>query len=120
MTNITINHRNASIEMSKATAKATSVYGSPEYNDLIAVRKEFPSYRLVIKTANRTVNGFKGMNYAFMEEYISKHDNADARLSDFQKLRDSDLTYSEIKQWFLNTYPIFKTCATRAEWILAA
>lgn len=120
MTNININHKNATIELNKATAKATSVFGSQAYNDLVAARNDFPSYRVVVKTTKKTSDGFKGMNFDFMKEYISKHKNADARLAEFQKLCDAKLSYGEIKQWFLKEYPIFQKCQTRADWILAA
>lgn len=119
MTNIIINFKKNTIEISKSFAKKASAYGTEAYLELANAKKEFPNYRLVIKSS-KSKNAFKGMDFDFMMEYISKHDNAEKHMADFKKLRDSALAYGEIKQWFIITYPIFKDCETRAQWILAA
>ena len=119
MSNITINYKNSTIEITKSFEKQASVYGSQAYNELREARAEFPAFRLVIK-ANKSSSAFKGMDYDFMIAYIEKHENAEQRKAEFDKLRASGLTYGEIKQWFVETYPIFKNCETRVQWILAA
>ena len=119
MSNITINYKNSTIEITKSFEKQASVYGSQAYNELREARAEFPSYRLAIK-ANKSSSAFKGMDYDFMIEYIEKHENAEQRKAEFVKLRASGLTYGEIKQWFIDTYPVFEKCKTRAQWVLAA
>jgi hypothetical protein len=48
------------------------------------------------------------------------HDDAEKRMDFFEKLQLNGLTYCEIKAWFIEQYPIFKDCKTRADWILAA
>ena len=40
-------------------------------------------------------------------------------MAEFEKLCASDISYGEIKQWFVETYPVFKDFKTRAQWILA-
>ena len=119
MNNITINFKKNAIEINKSFEKKASVFGSEAYIELFNARKEFPSYRLVIK-ANKSSNTFKGMDYDFMIEYISKHENAEQRKAEFDKLRENNLSYGEIKQWFVSTYPVFQNCNTRSQWILAA
>ena len=119
MTNITINYKKNTIEITKSFEKKASAYGSEAYYELSEARKAFPNYRLVVKTT-KSNNSFKGMKYEFMMEYISKHDDAEQRMEEFEKLRACDLSYGEIKQWFIETYPVFKNCETRAQWILAA
>ena len=119
MSNITINYKNSTIEITKSFEKQASVYGSQAYNELRNARAEFPSYRLAIK-ASKSSNAFKGMDYDFMIEYIEKHEDAEQRKAAFEKLRASGLTYGEIKQWFINTYTVFQNCKTKADWILAA
>ena len=119
MSNITINYKKSTIEITKSFEKQASVYGSQAYNELREARAEFPTYRLVIK-ANKSSSAFKGMDYDFMIEYIKKHENAEQRKAEFDKLRASGLTYGEIKQWFVDTYPVFEKCKTRAQWVLAA
>ena len=119
MRNITINFKKNTIEISKSFAKSASVYGTEAYRELIETKKEFPNFRLVVKTS-KSNNTFKGMDFNFMREYISKHDNAEQLIADFEKLCDSKLSYGEIKAWFIAHYPVFHDCKTRADWILAA
>ncbi len=119
MSNITINYKKNTIEITKSFEKKASVYGSEAYRELKEARNEFPNYRLVVKTT-KSNNSFKGMDYDFMLDYIAKHENAEQRKAEFEKLRACDLSYGEIKQWFTETYPVFKNCETRAQWILAA
>ena len=119
MTNITINYKKNTIEISKSFAKSASAYGTQDYYALVEAKKEFPNFRLVVKTS-KSNNTFKGMDFNFMREYISKHDNADEMMESFTKLCDSKLSYGEIKAWFIAHYPVFHDCKTRADWILAA
>jgi hypothetical protein len=119
MSNITINYQKSTIEITKSFEKKASVFGSEAYIELSDARKEFPAFRLVIK-ANKSSSAFKGMDYDFMIAYIEKHENAEQRKAEFGKLRASGLTYGEIKQWFIDTYPVFEKCKTRAQWVLAA
>lgn len=119
MTNITVNYKKNTIEITKSFEKKASVYGSEAYYELSKARNDFPNYRLVVKTT-KSNNSFKGMDYEFMLDYISKHEDPEQRKSEFNKLRDNNLSYGEIKQWFVSTYPSFKDCKIRAQWILAA
>ena len=119
MANITINYKKNTIDITKSFEKSASAFGSEAYNELCAARNAFPSYSLVIK-ANKSSNSFKGMDYNFMKEYISKHENAEKHTEELQELIDKKLSYGEIKQWFVEIYPAFKEYKTRAQWILAA
>lgn len=121
MKNITINFNNSTIELTKATAKAASVFGSQAYKDLIEARNQFPTFRVVTKETARGKSNLKGLNYSFMDNYIRTHSDSKARLSEFAKLRKSGISFFEIKKWFLNTYPIFKdNSKSKADCILAA
>lgn len=119
MKNITIDYAKKTIEITKSFEKKAREYGSDAYKALRDVRNEFEGYELVVK-APKSSNAFKGMDYAFMEEYISKQENADELMEGFNKLRENELSYGEIKQWFIKKFPVFKDCKTRADWILAA
>ena len=48
MSNITINYKNSTIEITKSFEKQASVYGSQAYNELREARAEFPTYRLAM------------------------------------------------------------------------
>ena len=119
MKNIRLDYAKETIEITKAFEKKASIYGSPEYRELIDAKKEFPNFRIVVKTT-KSNNSFKGMDYDFMREYISKHEDAEKLTEELNKLIDMKLSYGEIKQWFIEIYPVFKDCVTRAQWVLAA
>ena len=119
MKNITINYAKKTIEITKSFEKKAREYGSDAYKALRDARNEFEGYELVVKTS-KSSNTFKGMDYDFMVEYISKQENADEIMADFHRLRENELSYGEIKQWFVEKFPVFTTCTTRAQWILAA
>ena len=119
MKNIRLDYTNETIEITKAFEKKASIYGSLAYNELATVRRDFPNFKLKISEA-RGSNGFKGMDYDFMRAYISKHENAEERSEQFERLVGLKLSYGEIKQWFISEFPVFEKCNTRAQWILAA
>lgn len=119
MKNITIDYTKKTIEISKSFEKKAREYGSNAYRILKDARNEFEGFSLVIKSP-KSSNTFKGMDYDFMAEYISKQTNADELMEKFKKLREMELSYGEMKQWFIAEFPIFENCKTRAEWILAA
>ena len=119
MSNITVNFKKNTIEITKSFEKKASVYGSEEYRALCDAKREFPNFRLVIKTP-KSKNIFKGMDEKFMETYISNHDEENKIIAEFKKLTESKLPLGELKQWFFEVYPVFKSCKTRTDWILAA
>jgi hypothetical protein len=118
MKNITIDYAKKNIEITKSFEKKAREYGSVAYHELSKVRNEFPSFDIVIK-APKVSNTYKGMDFDFMEEYISKQTNAEELMADFKKLREK-INYGEMRQWFIGKFPVFKDCKTRADWIFAA
>ncbi|MBE6529390.1 MAG: hypothetical protein E7680_02155 [Ruminococcaceae bacterium] len=121
---IKINYQNSTIELSKATAKEASVVNSDAYTKLLAIRNEFPTFKVVVKERARSkknLKGLKGLNFSFMENYIKNHSDSETHLSEFATLKASGISFFEIKQWFLKTYPIFKDISkSKADCILAA
>ena len=118
MANINLNYSKKVLEISKSFEKSASAYGSAAYLELAEARKAFPDFTIRVVKSKKTSTD-KGMGYDFMEEYISTHENSEINLANFNKLK-AKLVYGEVKQRFVNTYPVFKNCATRAEWVLAA
>ena len=121
MKKMNINFQNSTIELSKAKAKAASIFDSDAYKELIEVRTQFPNFKVVIKETAKSNGRMKGFNYDFMENYIRTHSDSEARIAEYEKLKNSGISYFDIKKWFLNTYPIFKdTSKSKADCILAA
>ena len=116
MTNITINAKNHTIEMNKTTAKAASIYGTEEYNALQAVRRDYPTYRVITVKQKGAKPEYKGMDYKYMEKYIAAHDDENGSImaqykmltgkSEAGKDAMADAAcYADVKAWFLMTYP---------------
>lgn len=113
-TNIRINDKNNTIEITKKFASAAKRFGTDEYNDLQVVRKDYPNYRVEIKTSSKKADCFKGLTFGYMEMFIRTHN--DELLKDFFLLCGKDengeekemaptASYGEIKQWFLTQFP---------------
>ena len=116
--NFKVNFIARTIEVSTSFAKKASIYGSAEYLMLTNAQKAHPEYTLDIQNPKRT--GIKGIDYDFMRNYIITHDETTEVLPAFEKLLDGKLPYPEVKAWFIEQYPVFKDCKTKADWILAA
>ena len=113
-----INEKKCAIEMSKKEAKAAAKFGSVEYKDLQAARKDYPNFKVVTVTRKSTAkkNPFKGLTYEYMEMYIEKHDDDDKSImAEYKMLRGltdeaeevlaESFTYPEMKDWFLKKFP---------------
>lgn len=121
---LTINDRNRTIEMTKKFANAAKRYGSREYEDLQAARRDYPRYKVVTRSTKRKKDSFKGLTFDYMENYIKNHEKENAAiLNKFYQLCGKDengdtikinnnvvehVSYGEIKKWFIKQYPIFK------------
>ena len=118
MTAITINAKNRSIELTKTFATASSKFGTPEYDQLQQVRKDYPNYKVVTVTRKATKTdkpSYKGLTYEYMVKYIKSHDKAEENMAEFMELRGvseegenalaESAHYQTIKDWFLGKYP---------------
>lgn len=116
MTNITINSKNNTIELTKAFEKKASQYGTMEYNNLQAVRRDYPTYSVVVlrsssKKGAKTLNDYlKKITFKQMEAFIKSHDENGEVMNEFNRRmgRTDDgviaYTYPEIKKWFIEQY----------------
>ena len=115
MMTLTINRRNHTIEMpTKKYATAASKFGTVEYNEVQAARRDYPNYNVVTRKAPKRAAHLKGLTYEIMEDYIKNHDNDNKdALNQYNFLRGKadgsvcSASYGEIRKWFLTTYPTF-------------
>lgn len=116
MTNIIINTKKHTIEMNKTTAKAASIFGTDEYNALQAVRRDYPTFRIMTVAKKSAKSEYKGLTFEYMKKYIAQHDDENNTImSKFLDLRGESKEakavgalsagYSEIKAWFFEQYP---------------
>ena len=127
-----INNKKMAIEMTKKFATAARKFGTQEYKDLQEVRKDYPTYKVVIVTRKTTAkkDNFKGLTYEYMEKYISSHDGDGKIMAEYQDLRGlserakealaEPCSYLEMRAWFLNTYPAIAKFHEDREKLLAA
>ena len=113
---MTINYEMKKIEMTKAESKEAGNPTSAKLEELMKLRSIFPDFEIIIKKTSVKRDTYKGLGYEYMENYIKSHDNSDANLKEFYKLRgmnekgEKDVlieehSYGEIKMWFLSTFP---------------
>ena len=127
-----INEKKMVIQVSKNFHTAACKYGTQEYKDLQAVRKDYPNYKVVTVTRKTTVkkDSFKGLTYEYMEKYIATHDDDGEILAEYQDLRGlserakealaEPCSYLEMRAWFLKTYPEIAKFHEDREKLLAA
>lgn len=99
------------IIMSRNFEKNASIAGSEEYQRLQLVRQDYPSFTVVRRQIKKapTKETYAGLTYAYMENYIATHDNAEEIEKTYKELRligaCHKVSYPTIKKWFLETYP---------------
>jgi hypothetical protein len=100
--------------MDREFAIKSSTYGTPEYIILQDARRDYPKYQVVRKTIKRNPKkeAFKGLTYAYMEEYMDRHNAPEKIRKEYEEkqflARCHSIRYPEIKQWFLATFPDVK------------
>lgn len=105
-----IKHDTRTIVMDRAFAKASSIVGSEEYILLQGARRDYPCYVVTTRTIKRNANKecYRGLTYAYMENYIQTHPEAETHMAEYSELRllaeCHSIRYPTIKKWFLETY----------------
>ena len=110
-----VKHDERVIEMDKTFAKNSAIVGSREYNMLQAARRDYPEYTVRRKEIRKNKNkeSYKGLTYAYMEEYISLHDDEEGTImKEYNEERlisgCHSVRYPAIKNWFLDKFPEVK------------
>ena len=114
---MTINLKKKAIELSKEEMKQASIYGNDEYDDLQAIRRDYPGFKVVeIKRSGRKAD-FASLTMAQIRTYVeAKGDTKQQEIFAFisKKTVDEDGNYHEaqsffeIKKWFLNEFSELK------------
>lgn len=99
------------IIMGRQFEKCASIAGSEEYRRLQAVRLDYPTFAVVRRSIKKapTKETYAGLTFAYMENYIASHANAEQIKKVYDELRligaCHKSSYPTIKKWFLETYP---------------
>lgn len=121
MKNLYVDFTKQTIQMTKTYATKAGNVGSREYDELTKIHQMYPDYRFVI-TAPKTNSPVKGLDYDFMEKYIaalSDEKRKEELTQNYQDLRNADLSYGEIRTWFVGEFTEFENCKNKADVILA-
>ena len=105
-------HEESTIEINKVFAKMAENPFSEEYAALQNLRKDYPVYKVRTREINKNPNkeSWKGLTYAYMEDYIRTHSDM-ATMDEFNEKRliskchSNAFRYPVIKKWFLEKFP---------------
>lgn len=112
--NVTLNHENKTIEITKQFKKAACRFGSEEYKAIKEAVDAHPNYKVVTKTSARNKSALK-LSYDYMTKYIKSHDDEEKTIwTEFLFMRGYttegektgiSFSFADIQTWFLETYP---------------
>ncbi len=102
------------IEMTQKEAKAAGRTVSEEFKTLRLLKEMYPDFEVVVKAPSKRKGEYKGLTYAYMRAYITKHDDdKKSKMAEFKNLLAEDkqneelveaACYFEVREWFLNTF----------------
>ena len=109
-----INHINATIYMTKKFYKAACTLNTPEYKELIAARRDNPTYKMEVREIKKATNKNTYLNLTIknMEIFIENVENdprpTNERLAEFARVKAISKAqaspYAYVKTWFLKVY----------------
>lgn len=112
-----INMTDNTIELTAAETKTAFTYGTREYRNLQAARRDYPEFEVVTIKAKRNHNDFSDLTLKSISIYVTAH-GTDEQKEHFafisKRTIDEDGAYCEpqpffkIKEWFLATFPEIK------------
>ena len=86
-------------------------YGSSEYIELCRLASAHPQFSIVKKEVEQSAKKktYKRLSFAFMEEFISIHPDADKLMKEYRAVREVTLewdtgAYPRTKSWFLKKF----------------
>lgn len=114
MKRIVVDYANKTLILSSSFVKKASVFNTPEFDELQAVRCSHPDFTIAVRQfkKNTTQDHYKGLTYDYMREHITKveGENAPAVLKELEDMIDISKCHSQgkrypvIKSWFLSRY----------------
>jgi len=104
------------IIMDRTFAKNSTDTRSEEYAHLQNVRHDYPTFTVTTRSCkkNPEKESYKGLTYAYMEDYIIRNESKDTVLEVLKEFEDllfiaechsKSRRYPAIKRWFLAKYP---------------
>lgn len=113
-TGYTVNHAEGKIILTREFNKRAGIPNTPEYNAMMKLRKDFPTYTAALKTiSHNSSKRTDAVTYDKMIEYITeKHGKDSPELMAFKEAkkmsRNTNAPYIFMKKWFQAQYPNYK------------
>lgn len=100
-----INFMERYIMVTKKFLARASQPGSPEFQQMMQLRKDLPEFPLVMKVVRHNNTHLKGLTYSYMEDVLTSDPAYADELSNFYTLRSAGFSYGQISKWFLSQFP---------------
>lgn len=108
-----INYANNTLELTTSEANKASKPGTTAYEEFNEIRKEFPSYKVVVIATKKKASKNSKITLEDMERYISFHDDEEhSMMREFDARRHAKengalkaKNFFEIKKWFFEAFP---------------
>lgn len=112
--NYEINHIDETIIVTKRFYKAASILNSPEYKELMAIRRDNPTFKVVLREIKKKVGkrSYRNLTYDNMRAFITAKEldaaTRTARLAQLGRVIELSKVqagpYAYVKVWFLGLY----------------
>ena len=112
--NYEINHIDETIIITKKFYKAAGILNSPEYKELMAIRRDNPNYKIVLREIKKKAGkkSYRNLTYDNMKTFITAWETDEETRK--QRLAQMDTVmelskvqagpYAYVKTWFLDLY----------------
>ena len=118
-----INMSKKTIELTKSEMKAAMIFGSKEYKNLQAARRDYPDFKVVEIKSKKNTSDFANLTMKDIRTYVEKRGSDEQKehfafISKRTVAEDGEYCeaqpFFQIKAWFLNEFPEIKE--TRKEY----
>ena len=112
--NYNIDFITATITITKRFYKAASVLNSPEYKEMMQLRRENPTFSIVLREIKKKEGkkSYRNLTYENMQTFIENYETDDGvradRLKEYEAVKALSKVqsgpYAYVKNWFLKQY----------------
>ena len=109
-----INHIDETIIITKKVYKAAGILNSPEYKELMEIRRDNPTYKIELREIKKKAGkkSYRNLTYENMKTFIiafeTKGDKRNERLAQLATVMELSKVqagpYAYVKTWFLGLY----------------
>ena len=111
MKHYNIDYTTKTIELTKKFAKAAGVLNTPEYKEMVSLRKDFPDFEIAVREIKRKAGKktYKNLTIDRMRDIIIEWEGKESEaLTTFEKVvaisKVQAGPYAYVKAWFIKNY----------------